>query len=536
MNNALLYRVAGKFEVLDRILPKLFATGHRVLMFFQMTTVMTIFEDYLNFRRIDHLRLDGTTKHEDRASLLKAFNDPNSKYPIFILSTRAGGLGLNLQTADTVIIFDSDWNPHQDLQAQDRAHRIGQKKEVRILRLVTERSVEEHVLAGASRKIEMDKKIIQAGKYDNKSTAEEREEYLRALLEAAEEEQDDDDDGDEAEQLNEAIARNEQEQVIFAQMDRDRKAAEEYAWRQAGNKGKFPDRLIAEWELPEVYRIDHKVDIVDDEVFVDGRRRARTAVQYDDGMTEEQWLKTMEEDDDEVATQKKRGGRAAKLRAAEMLDPSASPAPSDVSASRNRGLAESGDEDGGSVAGGGGGKRGRNNKRGRQSQAATPSINGDDDVQTNKRRRKDLTIHQEKMRDVFDKCLDAMDDLDNPTHGHQCVGLFQQLPNKRDYADYYLIIQRPIVRSHLSCPACMALTLCAESQGDPQEGQQRQLPQPRRIQRRHLPHVFERDDLQRAWKRAFFSQTMFLWVDCRELICHSHTDCLRGRRIAQSDF
>ena len=120
---------------------------------------MTIFEDYLRFRRIDHLRLDGTTKHEDRSTMLKLFNDPQSKYPIFILSTRAGGLGLNLQTADTVIIFDSDWNPHQDLQAQDRAHRIGQKKEVRILRLVTERSVEEQVMAGASRKIEMDKKV-----------------------------------------------------------------------------------------------------------------------------------------------------------------------------------------------------------------------------------------------------------------------------------------------------------------------------------------------------------------------------------------
>ena len=111
---------------------------------------MTIFEDYLNYRRINHLRLDGTTKHEDRASLLKEFNAPNSIYPIFILSTRAGGLGLNLQSADTML---------QDLQAQDRAHRIGQKKEVRILRLVTERSVEEQVMAGASRKIEMDKKV-----------------------------------------------------------------------------------------------------------------------------------------------------------------------------------------------------------------------------------------------------------------------------------------------------------------------------------------------------------------------------------------
>ena len=159
INDPLLYRVAGKFEVLDRILPKLFRTGHRVLIFFQMTTVMTIFEDYLNFRRIEYLRLDGTTKHEDRATLLKSFNAPDSRYPIFMLSTRAGGLGLNLQTADTVIIFDSDWNPHQDLQAQDRAHRIGQKKEVRILRLITERSVEEHVIEGATRKIDMDKKV-----------------------------------------------------------------------------------------------------------------------------------------------------------------------------------------------------------------------------------------------------------------------------------------------------------------------------------------------------------------------------------------
>lgn len=83
---------------------------------------MTIFEDYLNFRRIPHLRLDGTTKHEERSDLLQKFNKENSEYPIFILSTRAGGLGLNLQSADTVIIFDSDWNPHQDLQAQDRAH------------------------------------------------------------------------------------------------------------------------------------------------------------------------------------------------------------------------------------------------------------------------------------------------------------------------------------------------------------------------------------------------------------------------------
>jgi ATP-dependent helicase STH1/SNF2 len=132
----------------------------KVLMFFQMTTVMDIMEDYLRWRKINYLRLDGGTKNEDRASLLAQFNAEDSPIPIFLLSTRAGGLGLNLQTADTVIIYDSDCelspadslkrnldatddvgNPHQDLQAQDRAHRIGQKKEVLILRLVTERSV-----------------------------------------------------------------------------------------------------------------------------------------------------------------------------------------------------------------------------------------------------------------------------------------------------------------------------------------------------------------------------------------------------------
>jgi len=108
-----LYRVSGKFELLDRILPKLKATDHRVLLFCQMTQLMTIMEDYLGWRGFAYLRLDGTTKAEDRGDLLKKFNSKGSEYFLFLLSTRAGGLGLNLQAADTVIIFDSDWNPHQ---------------------------------------------------------------------------------------------------------------------------------------------------------------------------------------------------------------------------------------------------------------------------------------------------------------------------------------------------------------------------------------------------------------------------------------
>lgn len=177
-----LYRAAGKFELLDRILPKFRATNHRVLLFCQMTSSMTILEDYFNYRNYQYLRLDGTTKAEDRGALLSKFNASGSDYFLFLLSTRAGGLGLNLQAADTVIIFDSDWNPHQDLQAQDRAHRIGQKNEVRVLRLVTVNSVEERILAAAKYKLNLDEKVIQAGMFDQKSTGSERKQFLQVIF------------------------------------------------------------------------------------------------------------------------------------------------------------------------------------------------------------------------------------------------------------------------------------------------------------------------------------------------------------------
>lgn len=179
----LIWRSSGKFELLDRILPKLKATKHRTLLFFQMTQVMDIMEDFLRLRGIKYLRLDGSTKADDRQLMLKRFNAPNSEYFCFLLSTRAGGLGLNLQTADTVVIFDTDWNPHQDLQAQDRAHRIGQKHEVRIYRLITEDSVEEVILQRAHQKLDIDGKVIQAGRFDNKSSSEEQEAFLRRMIE-----------------------------------------------------------------------------------------------------------------------------------------------------------------------------------------------------------------------------------------------------------------------------------------------------------------------------------------------------------------
>ncbi|KAJ5947705.1 hypothetical protein N7466_000720 [Penicillium verhagenii] len=288
--NDLLWRTAGKFELLDRILPKFRATGHRVLMFFQMTQIMNIMEDFLRMRGLKYLRLDGSTKSDDRSDLLKVFNEPGSDYFCFLLSTRAGGLGLNLQTADTVIIYDSDWNPHQDLQAQDRAHRIGQKNEVRILRLISSNSVEEKILERAQFKLDMDGKVIQAGKFDNKSTNEERDALLRTLLDTAEAadqvgEQDEMDDDD----LNEIMARSEDEIKIFQEMDQARLASDKY-----GPGKRFP-RLMCEDELPDIYLQEDNPITEEVEAEVYGRgARERKITRYDDGLSEQQFLDAME--------------------------------------------------------------------------------------------------------------------------------------------------------------------------------------------------------------------------------------------------
>ena len=108
-DDATIVEQCGKFALLDNILPKLKATGHRVLIFNQMTKTMNVLEDYFRLRDYKFLRLDGTTATEDRSEALKQYNAVDSEYFIFILSTKAGGLGLNLQSADTVILFDSDW-------------------------------------------------------------------------------------------------------------------------------------------------------------------------------------------------------------------------------------------------------------------------------------------------------------------------------------------------------------------------------------------------------------------------------------------
>lgn len=117
---------AGKLRFCDRLLRRLIMENRRCLIFTQMTRMIDILEDYCRIRQFKYCRIDGNTSGDDRDRQIEAFNAPGSDIPVFLLSTRAGGLGINLATADTVILYDSDWNPQVDLQAMDRVHRIGE--------------------------------------------------------------------------------------------------------------------------------------------------------------------------------------------------------------------------------------------------------------------------------------------------------------------------------------------------------------------------------------------------------------------------
>lgn len=146
----------GKLQVLDSMLRRLKTEGHKVLIFTQMSKMLDVLERFLSLHGHTYLRLDGGTKVDDRQRLMERFNrDP--KVFAFILSTRSGGIGVNLTGADTVIFYDSDWNPAMDAQAQDRAHRIGQTRDVHIYRLVTQGTVEENILKKARQKRHLNK-------------------------------------------------------------------------------------------------------------------------------------------------------------------------------------------------------------------------------------------------------------------------------------------------------------------------------------------------------------------------------------------
>ena len=156
---------AGKMVFLDKLLTRLKKEGSRVLIFSQMSRMLDILEDYcIYLGEHKYCRIDGGTAHEDRIAAIDEFNKEDSEKFLFLLTTRAGGLGINLTSADIVILFDSDWNPQADLQAMDRAHRIGQTKQVVVYRFVTDESVEEKVLERAAQKLRLDQLVIQEGR------------------------------------------------------------------------------------------------------------------------------------------------------------------------------------------------------------------------------------------------------------------------------------------------------------------------------------------------------------------------------------
>merc|ERR1719186_1155345 len=156
--------ICGKLQALDQMLVQLLKGGHKMLIFSQMTKMLDVLGDYCNMKKWKFCRLDGSMNFLDRQANIDKFNsDP--EHSIFLLSTRAGGLGINLTAADTCIIYDSDWNPQQDLQAQDRCHRIGQTKPVMIYRLVTANTIDQKIVERAAAKRRLEKMIIHRSKF-----------------------------------------------------------------------------------------------------------------------------------------------------------------------------------------------------------------------------------------------------------------------------------------------------------------------------------------------------------------------------------
>ncbi|MCJ1282730.1 hypothetical protein MMC26_002055 [Xylographa opegraphella] len=178
---------AGKMIMLDKILDRMKKQGSRVLIFSQMSRVLDILEDYCVFRDHKYCRIDGSTAHEDRIAAIDDYNRPGSEKFVFLLTTRAGGLGINLTSADIVVLFDSDWNPQADLQAMDRAHRIGQTKQVVVYRFITEQAIEEKVLERAAQKLRLDQLVIQQGRAQQAAkAAASKDELLNMIQHGAE--------------------------------------------------------------------------------------------------------------------------------------------------------------------------------------------------------------------------------------------------------------------------------------------------------------------------------------------------------------
>ncbi|ORX60285.1 hypothetical protein DM01DRAFT_1332440 [Hesseltinella vesiculosa] len=172
---------SGKLATLDKLLEQLKTEGHRCLIYFQMTRMIDLMEEYINYKQYKYLRLDGSSKISDRRDMVQDWQTRPEIF-IFLLSTRAGGLGINLTAADTVIFYDSDWNPTVDQQAMDRAHRLGQTKQVTVYRLLTKGTIEERILMRAKEKDEIQKVVISGGEFKQNVDFSKPKEIVSLLL------------------------------------------------------------------------------------------------------------------------------------------------------------------------------------------------------------------------------------------------------------------------------------------------------------------------------------------------------------------
>jgi ATP-dependent helicase STH1/SNF2 len=438
-------RTSGKFELLDRMLPKLQAAGHRVLMFSQMTQLMHVLEDYFNYRGFRYLRLDGSTSADEREQRMFMFNAPDSPFFIFLLSTRAGGLGLNLATADTVVIFDSDWNPAMDAQAQDRAHRIGQKNEVRVFRLVTNTPVEEKILARATDKMNMNNLVVEAGKFNNRSKEAERRAMLESLIKMESEEAANAANGEGEEgstvllddEINEMMALTDEELVLYQRLDTERLKRENLEWAEHCKRMNTPyaprTRLMNDKDVPEwLKEADTAAGVAaaargpgdgskrdpdwNFDLEPDGSRRKRKEVSYRDQYTDSEFVKMCEDGLDEEGEPVK---KPAKIKKSATAPPAVLPLVATktpvVSIKRRRESSSvtGGDDDGvGELA---------------------YDLPDDDE---SRRERKVLGYFHRKIYDGVVKLADST--------GRLRCELFMEKPSAEDYPDYYDFIKQPM--------------------------------------------------------------------------------------------
>ncbi|KAH8054202.1 helicase [Aureococcus anophagefferens] len=197
----------GKLQFMDKILPKLFDEQRKVLVFSQFTMMLNVLEDYLRARAVVYGRIDGGVTGRDRQRQIDAFSDAGSKMRLMLLSTRAGGVGINLVAADTVIIYDSDWNPQNDVQAMARCHRIGQTKKVTVYRLLTAKTYEAHMYDVATAKLDLDRAVLDGMASHSKGNAQLHESLLKrgATAVAFQQGPEEDDDADAVAFRNQSI-------------------------------------------------------------------------------------------------------------------------------------------------------------------------------------------------------------------------------------------------------------------------------------------------------------------------------------------